>query len=84
MTSPVNPAVTIDEIIENFSFLDEWDDRYGYLIELGRTLVPLSDEEMSDANKVQGCVSQVWVVCDTDNQGYANYWKNKSNDDENL
>ena len=69
MTSPVNPAVTIDEIIENFSFLDEWDDRYGYLIELGRTLAPLTDEEMSDANKVQGCVSQVWVVCDTDSQG---------------
>ena len=53
--------ITIDEIVENFSFLDEWDDRYGYLIELGRLLVPLPDEARVAANKVNGCVSQVWV-----------------------
>jgi cysteine desulfuration protein SufE len=52
--------MSIDEIIENFSLLDEWDDRYRYLIELGRTLPPLSDRERSDANKVQGCASQVF------------------------
>ena len=52
---------TIDEIIDNFSLLDEWDDRYRYLIELGRTLDPLPDGARNDANKVQGCASQVWL-----------------------
>jgi cysteine desulfuration protein SufE len=52
----------INEIIDNFSLLDEWDDRYRYLIELGRTLPPLPDEDRTDANKVQGCASQVWMT----------------------
>jgi cysteine desulfuration protein SufE len=53
---------TIDEIIENFEFLDDWDDRYRYLIELGRTLEPMSEEAHNDANKVRGCASQVWLL----------------------
>jgi cysteine desulfuration protein SufE len=52
---------TIDEIRDNFALLDEWDDRYRYVIELGRTLEPLSEAEHSAENKVQGCVSQVWL-----------------------
>jgi cysteine desulfuration protein SufE len=52
---------TIDEIIESFSLLDEWDDRYRYLIELGRTLAPLPETARTDANKVRGCASQVWL-----------------------
>jgi cysteine desulfuration protein SufE len=52
----------IDEIIENFSLLDEWDDRYRYVIELGRTLPPLPETQRSDTNKVQGCASQVWLA----------------------
>jgi cysteine desulfuration protein SufE len=55
-------SVTIDEIIDNFSLLDGWDDRYRYVIELGRGLPPLSEAERSDANKVQGCASQVWLA----------------------
>jgi cysteine desulfuration protein SufE len=51
----------IDEIIGNFSILDDWDDRYRYLIELGRELPPLPEVARSDANKVQGCASQVWL-----------------------
>jgi cysteine desulfuration protein SufE len=51
----------IDEIIDNFSVLDEWDDRYRYLIELGRELAPLAQAAHNDANKVQGCASQVWL-----------------------
>ena len=51
----------IDEIIDNFSILDDWDDRYRYLIELGRELPPLPEVARSDANKVQGCASQVWL-----------------------
>src|SRR5262245_47065340 len=54
--------MAIDEIIENFALLDEWDERYRYLIELGRTLTPLPDTARSDANKVQGCASQVWLA----------------------
>ena len=51
----------IAEIIDNFSLLDDWDDRYRYLIELGRELPPLAAEAHNDANKVQGCASQVWL-----------------------
>ena len=51
----------IDEIIDNFSLLDEWDDRYRYLIELGKTLAPLSERDRTGINKVQGCASQVWL-----------------------
>jgi len=51
----------INEIIDNFSVLDDWDDRYRYLIELGRELPPLADAAHNDANKVQGCASQVWL-----------------------
>ncbi|WP_025035075.1 SufE family protein [Bradyrhizobium sp. DOA9] len=51
----------IDDIRDNFELLDEWDDRYRYVIELGRTLEPMPEAEHSAANKVQGCVSQVWL-----------------------
>jgi cysteine desulfuration protein SufE len=51
----------IEEIIDNFAALDDWDDRYRYLIELGRELPPLSEAAHNDANKVQGCASQVWL-----------------------
>jgi cysteine desulfuration protein SufE len=60
-TSP-EPMTTLDEIIENFSLLEEWDDRYRYVIELGRNLAPLSEHDHTDANKVQGCASQVWLA----------------------
>ena len=52
---------TIDEIRDNFELLEEWDDRYRYVIELGRTLEPMPEAEHSSENKVQGCVSQVWL-----------------------
>ena len=52
---------TIDEIRDNFELLEEWDDRYRYVIELGRTLAPMSEAEHSAENKVQGCASQVWL-----------------------
>jgi cysteine desulfuration protein SufE len=53
--------MTIDEIRDNFALLDDWDDRYRYVIELGRTLEPMPEAEHSAANKVQGCASQVWL-----------------------
>jgi cysteine desulfuration protein SufE len=51
----------IEQIVDNFAALDDWDDRYRYLIELGRELPPLSEAAHNDANKVQGCASQVWL-----------------------
>jgi cysteine desulfuration protein SufE len=54
-------TMTIDDIRENFELLDDWDDRYRYVIELGRTLDPMPQAEHSAANKVQGCASQVWL-----------------------
>jgi cysteine desulfuration protein SufE len=58
-----------DEIVSNFELLDDWDDRYRYLIELGREMPKLPDEAHTEANKVQGCASQVWL--DIRNDGTA-------------
>ena len=60
------PPFAIDDIIENFSLLDEWDDRYRYVIELGRKLPIFPEEQRTDTNKVQGCVSQVWLATTID------------------
>ena len=61
--------MTIDEIRDNFSLLEEWDDRYRYVIELGRTLEPMPEAEHPLQNKVQGCVSQVWLSKRIDRDG---------------
>jgi cysteine desulfuration protein SufE len=61
MTAVAPDTTSLDEIVENFSLLEEWDDRYRYVIELGRALEPLPERARTDANKVQGCASQVWL-----------------------
>jgi cysteine desulfuration protein SufE len=63
--------MNIEEIIENFALLDEWDDRYRYLIELGRNLEALSERDRSETNKVQGCASQVWLTTKVQPNGAA-------------
>lgn len=55
-------STSIEEILENFAVLDEWDDRYRYVIELGRLLEPLPEDSRTQSNKVQGCASQVWLA----------------------
>jgi cysteine desulfuration protein SufE len=50
------------EIADNLSFLENWEDRYRYIIELGQALPPLADAEKNSVNKVSGCVSQAWLV----------------------
>lgn len=50
------------ELVEEFDLLDDWEERYRYVIELGKDLAPLTDSERNDANKVRGCASQVWLV----------------------
>ena len=62
--------MTIDQIIDDFSVLDDWEDRYRYIIELGRKLQPLPEAERTPANKVQGCASQVWLSTHVDNGHY--------------
>ena len=57
-------STTINEIYDDFAFLDEWEDRYRYVIELGQALPPFPESAKTDAYKVQGCVSQVWLTTD--------------------
>jgi cysteine desulfuration protein SufE len=59
----------IDEITANFALLDDWDDRYRYVIELGRTLDPLPEAARTEGNKVSGCASQVWLLTDIERGG---------------
>jgi len=59
-----DPVSAIENIREDFASLDDWEDRYRYVIELGSTLEPLSEEAHNDLTKVRGCVSQVWLQCE--------------------
>ena len=58
----------LSDIRSDFAVLDDWEDRYRYVIELGRTLKPLPDELRTDANKVRGCASQVWLATSVEPQ----------------
>ena len=60
-----HPAA-FEDIRENLSYLDDWEDRYKYIIELGQALPPLADDEKTASNKVHGCTSQVWLVTERD------------------
>ncbi len=53
--------LSIDQIIDNFELIDDWDERYRYLIELGRELDPLPADAHNEVNRVRGCASQVWL-----------------------
>jgi cysteine desulfuration protein SufE len=53
--------MSLDDIRADFALLDDWEDRYRYVIELGRTLEPLAETARTEANKVRGCASQVWL-----------------------
>ena len=54
--------MNVDELVDNFAQLGPWEERYRYLIELGRKLPPLPEPDRSEANKVRGCMSQVWLT----------------------
>jgi cysteine desulfuration protein SufE len=57
-------TAAIDRIFEDFEFIDDWEERYRYVIDLGRDLPPFPESARTPANKVQGCVSQVWLETD--------------------
>lgn len=65
--SGIDDALT--ELKDEFELLGDWEERYRYVIELGKELAPLSDAERSDANKVRGCASQVWLVTEPQADG---------------
>ncbi|MDE0743072.1 MAG: SufE family protein [Woeseiaceae bacterium] len=56
------------EIINEFSFFEDWMDKYQYIIDLGRRLSPLAEQEKINDNKIKGCQSQVWLICESDNE----------------
>lgn len=58
----IKPEMSFAQLAENFALFDEWDDRYSYLIDLGRKLPTFPKELQTEANKVRGCLSQVWMV----------------------
>ena len=76
--------MTIDEIRDNFALLDEWDDRYRYVIELGRTLEPMPEAEHSAENKVNGCVSQDWLAKELDRDGGGAVLKYRGDSDAHI
>ncbi len=61
--------MALDDILADFDILDTWEDRYRYVIELGKSLPEMPAGEMTDANKVRGCASQVWLVTETEGRG---------------
>ena len=54
--------MNFNDIIDDFQFLENWEDKYKYIIDIGNSLSPLSNNEYNEANKVEGCASQVWLV----------------------
>jgi cysteine desulfuration protein SufE len=58
----IAPEMTFAELAENFALFDDWEDRYRYLIDLGRKLPVFPESQKTEINKVRGCMSQVWVV----------------------
>ncbi|MBP7241575.1 SufE family protein [Amaricoccus sp.] len=60
-----------EAIADDFAFLDDWEDRYRYVIELGRAMAPLDEALRGPATKVEGCASQVWLAPTTTGEGAA-------------
>jgi cysteine desulfuration protein SufE len=66
-------ASVLAELEEEFEVLGDWEERYRYVIDLGRELQPLAEAERSDVNKVRGCASQVWLVVERGGNGDLNF-----------
>ncbi|MBR9814962.1 SufE family protein [bacterium] len=62
----MSESLDLQTLHDNFEMLGAWEDRYRYLIDLGRELPPMPEAEKTDANKVRGCMSQVWLQVDAD------------------
>jgi cysteine desulfuration protein SufE len=53
---------TEDQIVEEFALFDDWEDKYEYIIDMGKKLPPISDEDRNDENRIRGCQSTVWMA----------------------
>ncbi|PAV26588.1 cysteine desulfuration protein SufE [Tamilnaduibacter salinus] len=62
INNPLGQKVTIDDVVEGFEFLDDWEERYAYIIDLGRQLPTFPESEKVEDNYVHGCQSQVWLI----------------------
>ncbi len=58
--------MALDDILESFSLLDDWEDRYRFVIDLGRELPPFPDEARTEDNRVRGCTSKVWLISEVE------------------
>jgi cysteine desulfuration protein SufE len=67
------PSTSPQDLIDNFELFDEWDDRYRYMIELGNGLPPLDEVDRREENRVQGCVSNVWLVVEENEDGTQDF-----------
>ncbi len=54
--------MTVEELIDNFQWLEDWEERYRYIIDLGRKLEPMPEKDKNEVTKVEGCMSQVWMT----------------------
>ncbi len=66
-------AETEEEIVDEFSLFDSWDEKYEYIIDMGKKLKPLEDEHKKDENKIKGCQSTVWMVSELKDDGKVYY-----------
>jgi cysteine desulfuration protein SufE len=71
MTESIDQA--LEALADEFDLMDDWEDRYRHVIDLGRALAPLSETERSQGNKVRGCASQVWLVTEREVDGRLNF-----------
>lgn len=66
MNNPFGSSITAEDIIDTIGFFDSWEDRYKYIIDLGKELPPMDVDKKDDAHLVRGCQSQVWIDCEQD------------------
>jgi cysteine desulfuration protein SufE len=66
-------SARLDELLEEFDLFDDWEERYRYIIDLGKELAPLSDDVKTEATRVRGCASQVWLVMDPVPEGMLKF-----------
>ncbi|WP_343559970.1 SufE family protein [Kiloniella sp. b19] len=65
MTETAFTNEDLEDLIDTFEFVDDWEERYRYIIDMGKKLPALDDSDKTEENRVQGCTSQVWLVCET-------------------
>ena len=76
--------MTLDELRATFDLLEDWEERFRLIIELGQKLTPLTEAEHNDVNKVLGCMSQVWLVFDREGEGEGEIFNVRGDSDAHI